>query len=85
MLNLVVGGAAAAGVVIVILNTFQENLMFYVTPTQVGRGTRTGRVCALFGHFDAKFNAPVDQALEKFAMDPTKNRLRLGGLVLEGR
>lgn len=57
MWSLAMGGTLVAGFVIVVLNTFQENLMFYITPTQ---------------------------ALEKFAAEPTKNRFRLGGLVLEG-
>ncbi|KAG0625294.1 hypothetical protein M758_2G042800 [Ceratodon purpureus] len=55
--TIALSGTAVAGFVIVILNTFQENLMFYITPSQ---------------------------ALEKFFLDPTKNRFRLGGLVLEG-
>jgi cytochrome c-type biogenesis protein CcmE len=55
--TIALSGTAVAGFVIVILNTFQENLMFYITPTQ---------------------------ALEKFFLDPKKNRFRLGGLVLEG-
>lgn len=55
--TIALSGTAVAGFVIVVLNTFQENLMFYITPTQ---------------------------ALEKFFLDPKKNRFRLGGLVLEG-
>lgn len=55
--TIALSGTAVAGFVIVILNTFQENLMFYITPSQ---------------------------ALEKFFLDPKKNRFRLGGLVLEG-
>jgi len=55
--SIALSGTAIAGFVIVILNTFQENLMYYITPSQ---------------------------ALEKFFLDPTKNRFRLGGLVLEG-
>lgn len=35
MWNLVLGGTVAAGVVIFALNAFQENLMFYMTPSQV--------------------------------------------------
>eukprot|EP00897_Mesotaenium_endlicherianum_P005678 jgi/Mesen1/5138/ME000255S04114 len=34
MWTMVLGGTAVAGFVIVILNSFQENLMFYITPTQ---------------------------------------------------
>lgn len=55
--TIALSGTAVAGFVIVVLNTFQQNLMFYITPSQ---------------------------ALEKFFLDPTKNRFRLGGLVLEG-
>lgn len=33
--TIALSGTAVAGFVIVILNTFQENLMFYITPTQV--------------------------------------------------
>ncbi|KAK6925655.1 CcmE/CycJ protein [Dillenia turbinata] len=46
-----------AGFVVIVLNTFQDQLVFYVTPTE---------------------------ALEKFAANPSKNKFRLGGLVLEG-
>jgi cytochrome c-type biogenesis protein CcmE len=47
----------AAGFVVTVLATFQDQLVFYVTPTD---------------------------ALAKFATDPSKSRVRLGGLVLEG-
>uniref|UniRef100_A0A0A9DQ54 Cytochrome c-type biogenesis protein CcmE n=1 Tax=Arundo donax TaxID=35708 RepID=A0A0A9DQ54_ARUDO len=47
----------AAGFVVTVLATFQDQLVFYVTPTD---------------------------ALAKFAADPSKSRVRLGGLVLEG-
>jgi cytochrome c-type biogenesis protein CcmE len=47
----------AAGFVVTVLATFQDQLVFYVTPTD---------------------------ALDKFATDPSKSRVRLGGLVLEG-
>uniref|UniRef100_A0A7N0RJM0 Uncharacterized protein n=1 Tax=Kalanchoe fedtschenkoi TaxID=63787 RepID=A0A7N0RJM0_KALFE len=43
--------------VTIVLNQFQDQLVFYVTPTD---------------------------ALEKYTSNPTKNRFRLGGLVLEG-
>lgn len=33
--TIALSGTAVAGFVIVILNTFQENLMFYITPSQV--------------------------------------------------
>ncbi|KAK1282525.1 hypothetical protein QJS10_CPB22g01400 [Acorus calamus] len=46
-----------AGFVVIVLNTFQDQLVFYVTPTD---------------------------ALAKYAQNPSKNRFRLGGLVLEG-
>lgn len=49
--------ACAAGFVVAVLATFQDQLVFYVTPTD---------------------------ALAKFAADPSKSRVRLGGLVLEG-
>lgn len=49
--------SAVAGFIIVVLGSFQDQLVFYVTPTD---------------------------ALEKFNRDPTKNKYRLGGLVLEG-
>ncbi|XP_010252484.1 PREDICTED: uncharacterized protein LOC104594059 [Nelumbo nucifera] len=46
-----------AGFIIIVLNNFQDQLVFYVTPTD---------------------------ALEKFSVNPSKNKFRLGGLVLEG-
>lgn len=46
-----------AGFIVIVLSTFQDQLVFYITPTD---------------------------ALSKFALDPAKNRFRLGGLVLEG-
>ncbi|CAI5491698.1 unnamed protein product [Closterium sp. Naga37s-1] len=35
MWTLVIGGGAVAGLAIFAMNSFQENLMFYITPTQV--------------------------------------------------
>ena len=58
MWTLVAGGSAAAGLVLFALNSLQENLMFYITPTQ---------------------------AVEKFSPEAASKRMRLGGLVLEGR
>ena len=58
MWTLVAGGSAAAGLVLFALNSLQENLMFYITPTQ---------------------------AAEKFTPEAASKRMRLGGLVLEGR
>ncbi|KAH8945137.1 hypothetical protein BDL97_12G024200 [Sphagnum fallax] len=55
--GLVLTGTLVSGFIIVVLNTFQENLMYYITPSE---------------------------AMEKFFKDPSKNRFRLGGLVLEG-
>ncbi|CAM6104432.1 unnamed protein product [Calypogeia fissa] len=55
--TIVISGTLVAGFIIVVLNTFQENMMFYITPSQ---------------------------ALEKYYIDPSKNKFRLGGLVLEG-
>ncbi|PIA48637.1 hypothetical protein AQUCO_01400905v1 [Aquilegia coerulea] len=46
-----------AGFIVIVLNNFQDQLVFYVTPTD---------------------------ALEKFRENPSKNKFRLGGLVLEG-
>ncbi|KAL5973564.1 hypothetical protein ACLOJK_030215 [Asimina triloba] len=46
-----------AGFIVIILSNFQDQMVFYITPTD---------------------------ALEKFAANPSKNRFRLGGLVLEG-
>ncbi|GAB2213881.1 hypothetical protein Droror1_Dr00018205 [Drosera rotundifolia] len=46
-----------AGFVVLVLNNFQDQLVFYVTPTD---------------------------AMEKYRMNPSKNKFRLGGLVLEG-
>ncbi|XP_023515457.1 uncharacterized protein LOC111779609 [Cucurbita pepo subsp. pepo] len=46
-----------AGFIVIILNNFEEHLLFYVTPTD---------------------------ALEKYSANPSKNKFRLGGLVLEG-
>lgn len=46
-----------AGFIIIVLSSFQDSLVFYVTPTD---------------------------ALNKFRSDPSKNKFRLGGLVLEG-
>ncbi|GAB4836965.1 hypothetical protein Ancab_001879 [Ancistrocladus abbreviatus] len=49
--------SSIAGFVILVLNNFQDQLVFYVTPTD---------------------------AMEKYNTNPSKNRFRLGGLVLEG-
>ncbi|XP_008809906.1 cytochrome c-type biogenesis protein CcmE homolog, mitochondrial [Phoenix dactylifera] len=49
--------SCVAGFVVIVLSNFQDQLVFYVTPTD---------------------------ALTKFAANPSKNRFRLGGLVLEG-
>ncbi|OWM64261.1 hypothetical protein CDL15_Pgr018833 [Punica granatum] len=46
-----------AGFIVIVLNQFQDQLVFYVTPTD---------------------------AMEKYAANPSKNKFRLGGLVLEG-
>ncbi|KAM7269327.1 hypothetical protein ACFE04_024824 [Oxalis oulophora] len=46
-----------AGFVVLVLNNFQDQLVFYVTPTD---------------------------AIQKYRENPTKNKFRLGGLVLEG-
>ncbi|XP_030458416.2 cytochrome c-type biogenesis protein CcmE homolog, mitochondrial [Syzygium oleosum] len=46
-----------AGFIVIVLNQFQDQLVFYVTPTD---------------------------AMEKYSANPTKNKFRLGGLVLEG-
>ncbi|KAF4361623.1 hypothetical protein F8388_007639, partial [Cannabis sativa] len=49
--------SCVAGFIVLVLNSFQDNLVFYVTPTE---------------------------ALDKFIVNPSKNKFRLGGLVLEG-
>jgi cytochrome c-type biogenesis protein CcmE len=46
-----------AGFIVIVLNQFQDQLVFYVTPTD---------------------------CLEKYTINPTKSKFRLGGLVLEG-
>uniref|UniRef100_A0A6N2LM32 Cytochrome c-type biogenesis protein CcmE n=1 Tax=Salix viminalis TaxID=40686 RepID=A0A6N2LM32_SALVM len=46
-----------AGFIVIVLNNFQDQLVFYVTPSD---------------------------AIEKFKNNPSKNKFRLGGLVLEG-
>nr|CAD1835158.1 unnamed protein product [Ananas comosus var. bracteatus] len=46
-----------AGFIVIVLSNFQDQLVFYITPTD---------------------------ALQRFAENPSKNRFRLGGLVLEG-
>ncbi|KAJ0714152.1 putative ccmE/CycJ protein [Helianthus annuus] len=46
-----------AGFIIIVLNQFEDQLVFYVTPTD---------------------------ALTKYSENPSKNKFRLGGLVLEG-
>ncbi|KAL2613652.1 hypothetical protein R1flu_025344 [Riccia fluitans] len=55
--TIALSGTLVAGFIIIVLNTFQENMMFYITPSE---------------------------ALEKYYLDPSKNKFRLGGLVLEG-
>ncbi|KAL3679218.1 hypothetical protein R1sor_022174 [Riccia sorocarpa] len=55
--TIALSGTVVAGFIIIVLNTFQENMMFYITPSE---------------------------ALEKYYLDPAKNKFRLGGLVLEG-
>ena len=47
-----------AGFVVIVIYSFQDQLVFYVTPTEV---------------------------LEKYNANPSKNKFRLGGLVLEGK
>ncbi|KAL2920468.1 Cytochrome c-type biogenesis protein CcmE-like protein mitochondrial [Bienertia sinuspersici] len=49
--------SGVAGFVILVLNNFQDQLVFYVTPSE---------------------------ALDKFHSNPSRNKFRLGGLVLEG-
>ncbi|CAK9145819.1 unnamed protein product [Ilex paraguariensis] len=49
--------SSIAGFIIIVLNQFEDSLVFYVTPTD---------------------------ALTKYTENPTKNKFRLGGLVLEG-
>ncbi|GMP84617.1 hypothetical protein CsSME_00038076 [Camellia sinensis var. sinensis] len=49
--------SSIAGFIVIVLNNFQDQLVFYVTPTD---------------------------ALSKYDSNPTKNKFRLGGLVLEG-
>ncbi|XP_074281851.1 cytochrome c-type biogenesis protein CcmE homolog, mitochondrial [Silene latifolia] len=49
--------AGIAGFVVLVLNNFQDQLVFYVTPSE---------------------------AMEKYHLNPSKNKFRLGGLVLEG-
>ncbi|KAF7824194.1 cytochrome c-type biogenesis protein CcmE-like protein, mitochondrial-like [Senna tora] len=46
-----------AGFIVIVLNNFQDQLVFYITPTD---------------------------ALEKYSSNPSKNKFRLGGLVVEG-
>ncbi|KAF1002644.1 hypothetical protein AG4045_028651 [Apium graveolens] len=46
-----------AGFIVIVLNQFQDQLVFYITP---------------------------EDAINKYASDPSKNKFRLGGLVLEG-
>ncbi|KAH9607366.1 hypothetical protein KSS87_020137 [Heliosperma pusillum] len=46
-----------AGFVVLVLNNFQDQLVFYVTPSD---------------------------AMEKYRLNPSRNKFRLGGLVLEG-
>ncbi|KAI4351907.1 hypothetical protein L6164_006208 [Bauhinia variegata] len=49
--------SCVAGFIVIVLNNFQDQLVFYVTPTD---------------------------AMEKYSSNPSKNKFRLGGLVLEG-
>ncbi|URE03411.1 CcmE [Musa troglodytarum] len=49
--------SCVAGFIVIVLSNFQDQLVFYITPSD---------------------------ALQKFAANPSKNRFRLGGLVLEG-
>ncbi|KAJ4979973.1 hypothetical protein NE237_010753 [Protea cynaroides] len=49
--------SCVAGFIVIVLNNFQDQLVFYVTPTD---------------------------AMEKYSANPSKNKFRLGGLVLEG-
>lgn len=49
--------SCVAGFIVIVLNNFQDALVFYITPSE---------------------------ALEKYIANPTRNRFRLGGLVLEG-
>ncbi|GAB2266557.1 hypothetical protein Dimus_001559 [Dionaea muscipula] len=49
--------SGVAGFLILVLNNFQDQLVFYVTPTD---------------------------AMDKYNSNPSKNKFRLGGLVLEG-
>ncbi|KAK1388144.1 putative heme-transporting ATPase [Heracleum sosnowskyi] len=46
-----------AGFIVIVLNQFQDQLVFYITP---------------------------EDAINKYASDPSKKKFRLGGLVLEG-
>ncbi|RZR90076.1 hypothetical protein BHM03_00017895 [Ensete ventricosum] len=49
--------SCVAGFIVIVLSNFQDQLVFYITPSD---------------------------AMQKFAANPSKNRFRLGGLVLEG-
>ncbi|XP_047321804.1 cytochrome c-type biogenesis protein CcmE homolog, mitochondrial [Impatiens glandulifera] len=49
--------SSIAGFIVIVLNQFQDQMIFYVTPSD---------------------------ALEKYNSNPSKNKFRLGGLVLEG-
>ncbi|XP_042393647.1 cytochrome c-type biogenesis protein CcmE homolog, mitochondrial-like [Zingiber officinale] len=57
LLNYGLTFSCLAGFIVIVLSTFQDQLVFYITPTE---------------------------AMDQFAANPTKNRFRLGGLVLEG-
>ncbi|GAA0151970.1 hypothetical protein LIER_10567 [Lithospermum erythrorhizon] len=46
-----------AGFIVIVINQFQDQLVFYITPSE---------------------------ALEKFNLNPSKSKFRLGGLVLDG-
>ncbi|KAI4385366.1 hypothetical protein MLD38_003402 [Melastoma candidum] len=49
--------SCVAGFIVIVLTQFQDQLVFYLTPTD---------------------------AMEKYSANPSKNKFRLGGLVLEG-
>eukprot|EP00850_Spirogloea_muscicola_P022534 SM000300S11709 [mRNA] locus=s300:82936:85058:+ [translate_table: standard] len=70
------GGSAVSLFFILMINTFQESLMFYITPTQAS--------LLPLGTLALQSHQGFRHALEKYAADPGKNRFRLGGLVLEG-
>eukprot|EP00271_Cylindrocystis_brebissonii_P011867 TRINITY_DN29850_c0_g1_i1.p1 TRINITY_DN29850_c0_g1~~TRINITY_DN29850_c0_g1_i1.p1 ORF type:complete len:402 (+),score=79.46 TRINITY_DN29850_c0_g1_i1:221-1426(+) len=69
--TLALGTAGAAGSILAVLSAFQENLTFYITPTQAVE--KFGGGTALAEGAGAATNAPQK-----------RKRFRLGGLVLEG-